>query len=207
LAFDCGLSISEVNSILREAAVRGAAGRQIEVEKRINISGIAAATGVSRGEISRILRDGYAAPEPIDDRQQNPANRVLTAWHRDPRFLTSNRLPAALKLYGRGPTFEFLVRQYGRGLPTRAVFDQLTRIGAIELRASQHVFPKMSVAVDRRITPKMIKAYGDWATDLLSTNLLNAAKPDASPSKSPKLRAIKSSKYHSRRRRNFRRAD
>jgi hypothetical protein len=201
------LSISEVNSISREAAVRGAAGRQLEDEKRVNISGIAAATGVSRGEISRILRDGHTAPEPIDDRHQNPANRILTAWHRDPRFLTSNRLPAALKLYGRGATFESLVRQYGRGLPTRAVFDQLTRIGAIEIRASRQVSPKMSVAVDRRITPKMTKAYGDWAADLLSTNLLNATKSDASPSKSPKLRAIKSSKYHSRRRRNFRRAD
>jgi Family of unknown function (DUF6502) len=207
LAFDCGLSISEVNSILREAAVRGAARRQLEDEKRINISGIAAATGVSRAEISRILRDGWAAPELIDDRHQNLANKILRAWHRDPRFLTSNRLPAALKLYGRGPTFEFLVRQYGRGLPTRAVFDQLTRIGAIELSASQQVSPKMSVAVDRRITPQMIKAYGSWATDLLSTKLLNATKSDASTSKSPKLRAKKSSKYDSKRRRNFRRAD
>ena len=207
LAFDCGLSIGEVNSILREAAVRGAAARQLEDKKRLNISGIAAATGVSRGEISRILRDGHAAPELIDDRHQNPANRILTAWHRDPRFLTSKRLPAALKLYGRGPTFESLVRQYGRGLPTRAVFDQLTRIGAIELRASQEVSPKMSVAVDRRITPQTIKAYGGWAADLLSTKLLNVTKSDASPLKSPKFRAIKSSKYHSKRRQNFRRAD
>jgi Family of unknown function (DUF6502) len=207
LAFDCGLSIGEVNSILREAAVRGAAGRQLEDKKRVNISGIAAATGVSRAEISRILRDGYAARKLIDDRHQNPANRILTAWHRDPRFLTSNRLPAALKLYGRGATFESLVRQYGRGLPIRAVFDQLTRTGAIELRASQQVSPKMSVAVDRRITPQMIKAYGDWATDLLSTKLLNGTKSDALPSKSPKLRAIKLSKYDSKRRRNFRRAD
>jgi hypothetical protein len=206
LAFDCGLSISEANSILREAAVRGAAKRQLEDKKRINISGIAAATGVSRGEISRILRDGHAARELIDDRHQNPANRILAAWHRDPRFLTSNRLPAALKLYGRGATFEFLVRKYGRGLPTRAVFDQLTRIGAIELRASQQVSPKMSVAVDRRITPKMIKAYGDWAADLLSTKLLNVTKSDASPPKSAKLRTIKSSKHHSKRRQNFRRA-
>jgi len=206
LAFDCGLSISEVNSILREAAVRGAARRQLEYEKRINISGIAAATGVSRGEISRILRDGHAAPERID-RHQNPANRILTAWHRDPRFLTSNRLPAALKLYGRGATFESLVKQYGRGIPTRAVFDQLTRIGAIELRAPQQVSPKMSAAVDRRITPQMIKAYGGWATDLLSTKLLDVTKSDASTSKSPKQRAKKSSKYHSKRRRNFRRAE
>jgi Family of unknown function (DUF6502) len=207
LAFDCGLSIGEVNSILREAAVRGVAGRQLEDEKRINISGIAAATGVSRAEISRILRDGDAAPELIDDRHQNPANRILAAWHRDPRFLTSNRLPAALKLYGRGATFEFLVRQYGRGLPTRAVFDQLTRIGAIELRASQEVSPKMSVAVDQRITPQMIKAYGGWATDLLSTKLLNVTKSDAPAPRGAKPRTIRSTKYNSKTRRNFRRSD
>lgn len=87
------------------------------------------------------------------------------------------------------------------------MFDQLTRIGAIEIRASQEVFPRMSVAVDRRITPQMIKAYGGWATDLLSTKLLEVTKPDASPSKAAKLRTVKSTKYHSIRRRNFRRAD
>jgi hypothetical protein len=202
LALDCGLSVGEVTSILRDAAVRGVAGRQLEDEERINISGIAAVTGLSRAEIARVLRDGGAASESIDDRRQNPANRILAAWHRDPMFLTSRRLPAALKLYGRGATFEGLVRKYGRGLPARAVFDQLTRIGAIELRASQEVFPKMFVAVDRRMTPPMLRAYGRWATDL-PTKLPKVAGSAASPSKIAKPRAIEST---TKRRRNFRRA-
>jgi len=81
----------------------------------------------------------------------------------------------------------------------------LTRIGAIELLASREVFPKMSVAVDRRMTPQILKAYGGCATDL-STKLLEAAGSAALPSRIAKSRAVASAKYHSKRRRNFRRA-
>ncbi len=55
---DCGLSVSEVNSILRTAAVHTAAARQLKDSDRVNISGIAAVTGISRGEVSRILHSG-----------------------------------------------------------------------------------------------------------------------------------------------------
>ncbi len=51
---DSGLSTSELNAIYREAAVISAVAKQLEVADRVNISGIAATTGISRGAISRI---------------------------------------------------------------------------------------------------------------------------------------------------------
>src|SRR5882757_3221096 len=69
---------------------------------RINISGIAATTGISRGEISRILKHyGSIATDKVSNGRQNPINRILAAWHSDTRFLTANKLPAELDLYGR----------------------------------------------------------------------------------------------------------
>jgi hypothetical protein len=206
-AFDCGLSVNELNSILREAAVRSAAGRQIEDDRRVNISGIAATTGISRGEISQILKNGGTATDQIGDRRQNSINRILAAWHRDPRFLTANRLPAKLNLYGRGFTFESLVRRHGRGIPVRAIFDELTRIGAVELTASQKIYPKMSVAVDRRITREVIEAFGSWATDLLLARLRNVKSPEAPTSRAAGSRVTISAEGRSKRRRNFRRID
>jgi len=189
--------VNELHSMLREAAVRSAAGRQLEDERRINISGIAATTGISRGEISRVLKNGEIAADKVGNRRQNPINRILAAWHNDTKFLTANRLPAELDLYGRGFTFESLVRRHGRGIPVRAIFDELTRIGAVELSASQKVSPKMSVAVDRRITPEVIEAFGCWATDLLSARLQKVKSSNASVSKIARQK----------RRRNFRRID
>jgi hypothetical protein len=207
LAFDCGLSVNELHSMLREAAVRSAAGRQLEDERRINISGIAATTGISRGEISRILKYHAIATDKASNGRQNPISRILAAWHSDARFLTANQLPAELDLYGRGFTFESLVRRNGRGIPVRAIFDELTRIGVVELTASRKIFPKTSVAVNPRITPEVIEAFGRWATDLLSAKLSNAKSSFAPASKTARLREIVSAEGRSMRRRNFRRID
>jgi Family of unknown function (DUF6502) len=193
-ACDCGLSVNEVILLLREGAVRSAARRQCQGGRRINISGIAATTGISRAEASRTLRQSYSAAGRMGDRHLSPTNRILKAWHCDPKFLTAKQEPAELKLFGRGLTFESLASKYGRGLPVRAIFDELTRIGAIELRASKGIVPKISVAVDRRITPQMIEVFSSGVADLLSV-----------VSRAPHRGVKKSLTVRSPRRRNLRR--
>ena len=176
---DSGLSIHELNLILREAAVRSAAARQLEVARRVNISGIAASTGIPRAEISRILKVTGGSSRQATDRQQQSTNRILAVWHQDPRFTTSSGQPADLKIYGRGATFDSLVRSYGRGIPTRAMLDELTRTDAAEVLSSQLIRVKASVAVDRGVTPRVIASFGHRATELLSTMLQNMRYPDS----------------------------
>ena len=69
------------------------------------------------------------------------------AWHQVPRFTDSKGQPADLKLYGRGASFESLVRRYGRGIPTRAVLDELIRTRTVEMLSSQKIRAKASIAV------------------------------------------------------------
>jgi Family of unknown function (DUF6502) len=195
-AFDCGLSVNAVNLLLRVAAVRSAARQQYENGQPKNISGIAAMTGVSRGEVSRILKEDFVCADQMSDRHLNPANKILKAWHCDHKFLTAQGRPAELKLYGRGSTFESLVNQYGRGIPVRAIFDELQRIGAIEQTSLPGIYPRMSVPVDRRITPKMIRELKRAATHL-----------SAVVSKATRLGVAEPRKERTVRRRNFRRAD
>ena len=174
---DAGLSTNELYSILREAAVRSVAARQLEVAHRVNISGIAATTGIPRGEISRILRLRARTTASRADRQKS-TNRILAAWHEEPRFTDANGQPADLKLYGRGNTFEYLVKKHGRGIPTRAVLDELVRSDAVEVLSSQKIRAKTTFAVDRGFSQQAIKAFGDRATELLSAMLLNMRKPE-----------------------------
>ena len=175
---DSGLSTNELHTIFREAAVRSAAAKQLEVSDRVNISGIAATTGIPRADISRILKCRAKAPK-ISNGQQQSTNRILAAWHQDPKFTGSNGQPAELVLYGRGATFEALAKKYGRGIPTRAVLDELIRTGAIELLATQKIRAKTSIAVERGISARVIKVFGERATELLSTMLLNMRRPEA----------------------------
>jgi Family of unknown function (DUF6502) len=175
---DSGLSTQDLRAILREAAVRSVAARQLEVARRVNISGIAASTGIPRAEISRILKSSPDSSRKITDRQQQSTNRILAVWHQDPKFTSPSGKPADLKIYGRGATFDALVRTHGRGIPTRAMLDELTRAGAAEVLSSQLVRVKTSVAVDRGVTPRAIRAFGERANELLSTMLQNMRNPE-----------------------------
>ena len=173
LALNSGISVSELNSILRQSAIRGVAAQQINGTGRINISGIAATTGISRSEISRTLNSSRrefhtAAFSPT------LANTILRAWYCDPRFLTAARQPRDLKIYGAGSTFESLVKRYGRGIPTRAIFDELVRIGAIGMRGSQEVFPRRPIAIGQRLAIRGISAIGAAVAELFNSTLANA---------------------------------
>jgi Family of unknown function (DUF6502) len=176
---DSGLSITEVNSLFRQAAVRRAAARQLEHAHRVNISGIAAMTGISRGEISDFLNPARRTSEKIVKSREKLTNKILTAWHCDPKFMTANRQPAELKIYGRGATFESLVREHGRGIPIRAILDEMVRSGVIEMRGSQGICPKKSVASAPRITVQSIKSFADRASEFLSVTLENLRRPDS----------------------------
>jgi hypothetical protein len=175
---DSGLSSEELHLILREAAIRSVAARQLQVAQRINISGIAASTGIPRAEISRILKSSVDSSRQLADRQQQSTNRVLAVWHQDPKFTTPAGKPADLKIYGRGATFETLVRNYGRGIPTRAMLDELTRTGAAEVITSQIIRVKTSVAVDRGVSARAVRAFGVRVTELMSTMLQNMRNPE-----------------------------
>jgi Family of unknown function (DUF6502) len=178
--FDSGLSIKDVHAILRTAAVRSVAARQLEISRRVNISGISASTGITRAEVSRILKSGPISSEKNSDRHQQSTNRILSAWQQDPRFATPNGQPADLKMYGRGSTFDALVKLHGKGIPTRAMLDELIRARAIEVRSAQLIRLKTPVAVDRGISSQAVKAFGDRVTELMATLLQNMRDPENS---------------------------
>jgi Family of unknown function (DUF6502) len=156
-----------VNLILRAAAVQSAAARQLENSNRVNISGIAAITGIPRGEVSRTLNSSGSFTSRAIQGRQNITSKILSAWHCDPNYLTASRRPRNLKIFGGGPTFESLVKRYGQGTPIRAVIDELKRVGAIQLStSSQKILPKMPLAINPRITYKKISDLDATLDDL-----------------------------------------
>ena len=177
---DAGLSIQDLYRLIRDATVRNAAARQSQDSGRISISGIAASTGVSRPEISSILKSASSYEDDEFDQYQQSTNRILAAWHREPKFTTKNGQPAELRIYGQGASFDGLVKQYAKGIPTRAVLDELARTNAIEITSAQTIWPRSLVAIQRGATPETIRSYGDRATALLSAMLDNMRNPENS---------------------------
>lgn len=173
---DTGLSAVELQRIWRIAAVRNAADRQRETNVRVSISGIAAATGLSRAEISRILR--MPERQAVTDREWQSTNRILSAWHEDPKYTNAAGDPADLKIFGPGVTFDSLVRAYGRGIPTRALLDELARTASVKVLSSRKVRVRALVAVDHGVGPRAVKVFGDRAAELLTTMLSNMRFPE-----------------------------
>jgi hypothetical protein len=176
-AIDAGLSAGDVCWLARCAAVNSVARQQSADNKKINISGIAAITGIPRAEVSKVLKSVSRA-KVLWEGKQNSVSHILAAWHREPRFVSKYGGPAELPIYGRGATFEKLVKEYGRGIPTRAVLDELIRTKTVEVIDARKVRARASVAIERGISPAAIRSFGARATELIETMLANMKYPE-----------------------------
>ena len=174
---ETGLSVHEFEQIFRYAAVKSAADRQQQSTGRVSISGIAALTGIPRAEISRTLHKKQR--EKSSDLQRHAANRILSVWHEDPRYADAAGAPVILPIFGASPSFDSLVHAHGRGIPTRAMLDELVRTGSLEILAGKRVRVKSLVAVSHGVGPLAVKAFGDTAAELMDTMLSNIEDPSA----------------------------
>ena len=132
LSLDCGLSIQDIEFMVRLAAAKASARRQIQAGRRLNVSGIAATTGLSRSEVAALCK-----PSIAKSRKQKPVDKILNAWQSDKRYWRQNGKPLDLRIYGRFPSFQSLVATYGSGIPVRAILDELLSSGDVALLSNQ----------------------------------------------------------------------
>jgi len=178
LMFDAGVTVQELNQIIRERAVRNATKRVLREAGRESRSRVAIATGLPRSEVAKILGSKdklYSAR-----RGQHPARRVLAAWYEDSKYLTPAGEPAILPIFGRRRSFEHLVSTYSGGTPVRAMLDELTRIDAIERLANQQVLAKSRVPILTGLNSGAIAMIGERGADLVET-LTNNVRRKAPP--------------------------
>jgi len=179
-ALHAGLSAGELNIMFRAAAIRSVAAKQLEAAKRINVSGIAATTGVPRAEVTQVLRASTASIEAGRKHahaRQSPVARTLAAWINDPMFCGPKGQAPDLKIYGSGHTFETLAKKYARGIPVRALLDELVRSGNIELLETDLGPKRVRIAKDRGKNVRVVKSFEEESAELLSSMLLNMQKP------------------------------
>ena len=175
LMFDTGVTVQELNYLVRDRAVRTATKRVIKECGRNNKSRVAIMTGVPRSEVSRILVSFNNGSRPPF--VQGSARRVLDAWYDNPRFLADSGEPAELPIFGKRRTFEELVSRYGTGLPVRAMLDELAQIDAVECLPQQRVRAKARVPIHTGLTTNAVSAIGERCNDLLQTLMSNLRRP------------------------------
>jgi hypothetical protein len=85
-----------------------------------------------------------------------------------------------LPIFGKRLSFEQLVAMHSRGIPVRAMLDELTQIDAVERLTDQRVKAKSRIPILTGLTVNAIAGVGDRARDLLETltnNLRRTTNP------------------------------
>jgi len=101
--------------------------------RKQSTSRVSVITGLSRREVMRVRK----LPRPdvtASTERHNRAARVIAAWRRESEFHDPEGKPALLPMEGRGATFSELVKRFSGNVPSRAILDELIRVGAVERR-------------------------------------------------------------------------
>jgi hypothetical protein len=176
LMIDTGVTVQEYGKLVRERAVHTAAARLLQEEGHASKTRLSILTGLSRAEVARILKaNGAAYLEPA---VRSPVRRVLAAWHDNPRFVTETGDPAVLPIFGKGRSFERLVARSTRGIPVRAMLDELAQIKAVEMLPGLKVKAKTRIPVHMGLNRTAVSDLGERAEDLLKTLRTNLRSSD-----------------------------
>jgi hypothetical protein len=124
-----GMAYGSLAELTRKAFVDESLDQLRRSGKRVSISSVAAMTGLTRKEATRL--SGLEIDSGLDsDRRYNRAVRVITAWTVDPRFLDEMGDPATLSIQGANG-FQLLVKDYSGDVPFAAMLSTLENSGTV----------------------------------------------------------------------------
>jgi len=145
--------------------------------RKPSVSRAAILTGLTRKEVNTLLTQPWSGVD-ADSTHYNRAARVVTAWVRDARFAGTGGTPRALAMEG-ADGFGELVRLHGGDVPTRAVLDELVRLGCVRPRPDGSVELVQRGFVPNRNMVAKISFLGTDVADLVETITFNIEQPDA----------------------------
>jgi hypothetical protein len=155
-----GMTPKRFGELARSAFVQVAADMSRLRNGRVNHSRVAAQTGLSRAAVKRFLKsDVFDSVRP----DQTPIRKVISGWRTDRRFTGGDGRPKRLRISGSSWSFTSLVKKYGGDVPSRAVLDELRRIGAVrvkdtsvQLQPSVHTYQRPDFVFLSPVLPALI---------------------------------------------------
>jgi hypothetical protein len=160
-----GYGYQRISRLTKIAYVKAAHEIGKRERSRSSIARIAALTGLTRIEVSKILKSANN-PETNAESELNRATRVAYGWVSDTRFLNDKREPKVLAFSGRHG-FAQLVRKYSGDIPARAMLSEMKRLGMVTHAENDVVSLIRQRPVPARSTIDAIGAIVPWV-DLLA---------------------------------------
>lgn len=129
LCLALGVTFAAMEDALKRAFVHEADALEPDAPAYGAVSRISTATGISRREVTRLMREeapGRPTKAPL-------ASEVFTRWVSDPALKDEKGAPRSLKRQGDAPSFEALAHSITRDVHPRSMLDELVRLGLVQV--------------------------------------------------------------------------
>jgi hypothetical protein len=171
-----GVSVGDFTEHIKKVYVDVATEEFSVAGRKPSISRTALLTGLTRKEVSRLAQLDVGRLQASSARY-NRAARVISGWVRDPDFADAAGEPTPLQLDTGKRSFAELVRRYGADVPSRAVLDELTRVGAIALECDSTVTLLTNAYVPSSDADEKLTILGNDVAELIATIDHNITSP------------------------------
>ena len=166
-----GITFQEFAGVLKDVYVTVCAREMTLPGRRMSISRVAIATGLTRREVAKIVRSEGKTKWGVWSNAGLAAS-VLEAWHSDPAFLAPYGYPRDLKIDGTDevPTFEDLVRRFSSDVPHEVLVGELIRVGAARvLEGGLYVRVQKRTYIPTDMTAEMIQIFSQAVRRYIET--------------------------------------
>ena len=134
-----GVTYPQLVAALKPAFLRAAHAELTAAGKRISDSAISIVSGVHRKDVRALTSEGRVL-DRVPPRVQSLVSEIKVRWSSDPRYAGQDGVPSALPLrHGNGshgddePSFEQLAQSVSRDFHSRAMLEEMLRLGIVEI--------------------------------------------------------------------------
>lgn len=166
-----GITLQEFSGVLKDVYVTVCAREMTIPGRKMTLSRVAIATGLTRREVAKIVRNEGRTQWGVGSNAGLAAS-VLEAWHSDPKFLAPYGFPRDLKIDGTSevPTFEDLVRRFSEDVPHEVLVGELIRVGAARLlEGGQYLRVQKRTYIPTDMTAEMIQIFSQAVRRYIET--------------------------------------
>ncbi|MGH9932283.1 MAG: DUF6502 family protein [Pyrinomonadaceae bacterium] len=166
-----GITFQEFAGVLKDVYVTVCAREMTLPGRRMSISRVAIATGLTRREVAKIIRSEGKTKWSVWSNAGLAAS-ILEAWHSDPMYLAPYGYPRDLKIDGTNevPTFEDLVRRFSSDVPHEILVGELIRVGAARLlEGGQYLRVQKRTYIPTDMTAEMIQIFSQAVRRYIET--------------------------------------
>ena len=175
LCLENGMMFAKAEEMLKQSFIEAAQTLHPDLPEHGKVSRIAAATGINRREVTRLVR--ARAPRRIV--RLPLASEVIARWTADPVYRDVGGVALPLKRQGEAPSFESLAQAITRDLHPRSILEEMLRLGIVRHdQETDRIFLLCNEYVPGGDAKALLTLLGENVGDHLESAVANLLQDD-----------------------------